>query len=104
MLRGLSCSEARVILVPRQGIRLTSPALQGRLLTTGPGKSQCVLRFYAQMAFHSVDGVHSVIPFIHQWTLGLRLPLGGGDQCCRAHMCVRGDVGAPVDKPFMREV
>ena len=104
MLRGLSCFEARVILVPRQGIKPTSPALQGRLLTTGPGKSQRVLRFYAQMAFHNVDGVHSVLPFIHQWTLGLRLPCGGGDQCCRAHACVRGDVGAPVDRPFVRGV
>ena len=50
-----------MILVPRQGIKPTSPALQGRLLTTGPpGKSQNVTLFYAQMAFHCVNGLHSV--------------------------------------------
>ena len=70
----LSCLS-HVILVPRQGIKPTSPALQGRLLTTGPGKSQCVLRFYAQMAFHNVDGVHSVLPFIH---LPVHMPPASG--------------------------
>ena len=33
---GLSCSTACGILVPRPGITPTSPALQGRFLTTGP--------------------------------------------------------------------
>ena len=33
---GLSCSAACGILVPRPGIKPTSPALQGRFLTTGP--------------------------------------------------------------------
>ena len=38
--RGLSCSTACAILVPRPGIEPTSPALQGGFLTTGPsGKS-----------------------------------------------------------------
>ena len=37
---GVSCSEARGILVPRPGIEPSSPALQNRFLTTGPpGKS-----------------------------------------------------------------
>ena len=40
MARGLSCSVACGILVPRPGIELMSPALEGRFLTTGPtGKS-----------------------------------------------------------------
>ena len=37
---GLSCPVACGILVPRPGIKPTSPALEGGLLTTGPlGKS-----------------------------------------------------------------
>ena len=40
----LSCSSAHGILVPRQGIELITPALQGGLLTTGPpGKSLYVI-------------------------------------------------------------
>ena len=40
-LYGLSCSMAYAILVPPPGVQPTSPALQGRILTTGqPGKSE----------------------------------------------------------------
>ena len=43
---GLSCSVARGPLVPWPGIKTKSPALQGRLLTTGPPeKSQKKLHF-----------------------------------------------------------
>ena len=35
-MHGLNCLIACGILVPRQGIELASPALQGRFLTTGP--------------------------------------------------------------------
>ena len=35
---GLSCCKARGILVPQPGIKPVSPALQGRLLTTGPAR------------------------------------------------------------------
>ena len=39
-LLGLSCSMTCGILVPQLGFKPTSPALQGRFLTTGPpGKS-----------------------------------------------------------------
>ena len=39
---GLSCPLACGILVPRPGIELMSPALEGRFLTTAPpGKSLC---------------------------------------------------------------
>ena len=34
--RGLSCPRACRILVPQPGIKLSSPTLQGRFLTTGP--------------------------------------------------------------------
>ena len=74
----LSCSEACEILVPRPGIKPSSPALQAGLLTSGPsGKS------LADSALHQV-------PFLGLWTatfllchhmakrerrLALRLPL-----------------------------
>ena len=39
----LSCSTACGILVPQPGIKPVSPAMQGRLSTTGPpGRSQSV--------------------------------------------------------------
>ena len=41
--RGLSCPVACGILVPQPGIEPTSPAVEGRFLTTGPpGKSLTV--------------------------------------------------------------
>ena len=41
---GLSCPDACRILVPRPGTELVFPALQGRLLTTGPpGKSLIIV-------------------------------------------------------------
>ena len=52
----LSCSEACEILVPRPGIKPSSPALQAGLLTSGPsGKS------LADSALHQV-------PFLGLWT------------------------------------
>ena len=40
VVRGISCSQAYGILVPRPGIEPAFPALQGGLVTTGPpGKS-----------------------------------------------------------------
>ena len=45
--RGLSCSKACGILVPRPGINPSSPALEGRFLTTGPpGRSPNILRYF----------------------------------------------------------
>ena len=44
---GLSCPEARGILVSRVGIELASPALQDGFLTTGPsGKSHSFCFIY----------------------------------------------------------
>ena len=43
--RGLSCSEARGILVPPPGIEPPSLALQGGLLTTGPPGRSLMAKF-----------------------------------------------------------
>ena len=55
VFRGLCCSKACGILVPRPGIQLVSPALEGRFLTTGPpGKSQDRY-FYFQFTAEQIE-------------------------------------------------
>ena len=44
---GLSCRTAWGILVPRPGIEPTSPALEGRFLTTGPPAKSLLFPFWA---------------------------------------------------------
>ena len=41
----LGCSAARGILVPHPGIKLVSPALQGKFLTTGPPRKSFHMTF-----------------------------------------------------------
>ena len=57
---GLSCSSTCGILVPKPGIKLASPALQGRFLITGPpGK------FYVGFLIHEQDlSFHLFKPFL----------------------------------------
>ena len=43
--RGLSCPMACGILVPRPGIKLMSPAMEGGFLTTGPSEKSLFLSF-----------------------------------------------------------
>ena len=73
--RGLSCSAACGILVPRPGIEPVSPALQGRFLTTGPpGKPPCQLTIDGSMynqfpVFLAALGICTTlgmsVPFVH---------------------------------------
>ena len=46
MEHGLSCPAACGILVPRPGIELLSPALEGRCLTTGPHRKSLSMHFF----------------------------------------------------------
>ena len=67
---GLICSEASRILVPQPGIKLTSPALQGRSLTAGPpGKPQGDSLVYQPQEEPSREGL------IAQWLRALPLEL-----------------------------
>ena len=64
---GLSCLEACGILVPRPGIKPTSPALEGRFLTTGPpGKSQDG-KFYVKRSYHKKQskGTQEIFGFLY---------------------------------------
>ena len=67
VLHRLSCPSACEILVPQTGIEPTSPALQGRLLTTGPpGKSWeqiSYTRYFDQLLGYSL----LISNFLRQW-------------------------------------
>ena len=81
----LSCSAACGILVSRPGMEPTSPALQGRFLTTGPpGKSLkwIILRamkilqwFLYLFKFSSVQSLSCVQLFVTPWTAAHQAPL-----------------------------
>ena len=67
VLHRLSCPSACEILVPQTGIEPMSPALQGRLLTTGPpGKSWeqiSYTRYFDQLLGYSL----LISNFLRQW-------------------------------------
>ena len=73
---GLSCTMASGILVPWSGVKPTSPALAGRLLTTGPPGESCFICFYGWVVSHCIYVPCLLYAFTCQRTFRLSPCLG----------------------------
>ena len=94
-LQHISCSEARGILVPRQGIEPASLALQGRFLTTGPpGMSLTFLSCFFSLVGQSLLQFSSVFSRV-------RLFATQGTTACQASLSITNSRSPP--KPMSIE-